>query len=361
MGAEFQNAVAIIAKQEEKFLQLISSANSGVDFKTELLYASQAMLNNDYLCRTALNNPLSLRNAFSQVAANGLTLNPSRGLAYLVPRDSQVILDISWRGMVKAAVVDGAIRDCIVELVYSLDKFEYRGKRQSPLHSFNPFAKKDSRGEFIGAYVEATLPDGRIHVEAVSAEDIYAARDASDLWKRKKKGPWLDFFTSMAKKSAIKIARKYWPQSSAKLDEAIQYLNETVQEGFASNQEVPVSVVEKYMGAVEVDEGETQPLPGSEAIDETAPKEASVVEGEFVEAEAAQVVEVKTEVEKAKRVTEADIPPKVAGKVEELVKRATLQGCWAAARDYVSSWPVEARDYALLQLKAAEYATASGA
>lgn len=156
------------------------------------------MMNNDYLCTVAINNPLSLRNAFGQVAACGLTLNPARGLCYLVPRDGQVVLDVSYKGMIKTAVNDGAIRDCIVELVYSNDQFKYKGKRHSPVHEFDPFDTEE-RGEFRGVYVEVTLPDGRVHVEAVTAKEIYKARDASDLWKRKKKGPWVDFETSMFK------------------------------------------------------------------------------------------------------------------------------------------------------------------
>lgn len=125
--SNFQNAVAIIAKQEGKFMELVKAASTDVVFKQEMLYASQAMMNNDFLCSTAIKNPLSLRNAFSQVAACGLTLNPARGLCYLVPRDGQVILDVSYKGMIKTAVNDGAIRDCIVELVYSNDKFVYKG------------------------------------------------------------------------------------------------------------------------------------------------------------------------------------------------------------------------------------------
>lgn len=192
MSAEqIHNAVAILAKQEDKFVEIVKGAQTDVNFKQEMLYAAQAMMKNDYLCNTALNNPLSLRNAFSQVAACGLTLNPARSLCYLVPREGQIVLDVSYKGMIKTAVNDGAIRDCIVELVYSNDKFDYRGKRHSPTHVFNPFDTKERRGDFIGAFVEVSLPDGRVHVEAVTAEEINKAREASDLWKRKKKGPWV--------------------------------------------------------------------------------------------------------------------------------------------------------------------------
>jgi recombination protein RecT len=371
---EFQNAVAIMVKLEDKFIELVKTSNTDVAFKNELLYASQAMLNNDYLCRTALSNSLSLRNAFSQVAACGLTLNPARGFAYLVPRDGQVILDVSYRGMIKAAVNDAAIKDCIVELVYANDEFVYRGKRQSPTHTFNPFDKKADRGEFVGAFVEALLPDGRVHVEAVTAEEIYAAREASELWRKKKKGPWVDFFAAMAKKSAIKIARKYWPQSGPKLDELIQYLNTNSGEGFASH-DVPLAVVERVIGAGDAVEP-TEPLPTSNQVDEVEvssepspaaqpaevdpePERADPPAAEPAADPEPQAVEGEVMPAKEPEPKPAELPEKVVKKVAELVRRARDQGCWAAAKEYVSTWPEEARQYALQQLKAGEYLAAS--
>ncbi|WKL67258.1 recombinase RecT [Pseudomonas qingdaonensis] len=365
MSEKFQNAVAIIAKQELKFNELVQAANTDVVFKQEMLYAAQAMMNNDYLCSVALSNPLSLRNAFSQVAACGLTLNPARGLCYLVPREGQVVLDVSYKGMIKTAVNDGAIRDCIVELVYSKDTFQYKGKRHSPVHEFDPFDTKEERGEFRGVYVEVTLPDGRVHVEAVTAAEIWKARDASELWKRKKKGPWLDFETSMCKKSGIKIAKKYWPQVGEKLDTVIQYLNTTAGEGFGSH-DVPASVVERYMGAADV-VGETQPLPTSNeegpVVAEQPAAQAAVVEpAEPVEAEQAPAEVLQAEnaaPEQATAVTEADLPPKVIAKAKEVLKRASKSGGWEAAIEYVSTWPVDARNYATRLLQAARYEAAT--
>ncbi|WP_432780596.1 recombinase RecT (plasmid) [Pseudomonas corrugata] len=360
MSNNFQTAVAIIAKQEENFIKLVESSKTDVMFKNELLYASQAMMNNDYLCKCATTNPLSLRNAFSQVAAYGLTLNQSRQLAYLVPRDGQVVLDVSWRGMVKVAVNDGAIRDCIVELVYSKDEFKYRGKRQSPIHTFNPFDKKADRGEFVGCYVEASLPDGRVHVEAVTAEEIDAAREASELWKRKKKGPWVDFEDSMRKKSSIKIARKYWPQTGSKLDGVIQYLNTAAGEGFAST-EVPVEVVERFMGAADVVASE--PLPTSNQVDqqlEPSEDPEQAAEPETADpAPADDVLEGNVVCDGNQLPVHADLPQKVVKKVAEVVRRARAANSWEPAYDYVSTWPVDARDYAVTQLKASQYAAQS--
>lgn len=361
----FHNCVAVLQKQQEKFALLAQDTNSSIIFREELLYASHAMMNNDYLLRCANANQMSLRTAFSQLAACGLTLNPTRQLCYLVPRDGQIILDVSWRGMIRLAALDGVVQDCLVELVYSEDVFKYRGKRTTPIHEFDPFLNKDKRGEFVGAYVEALLSDGRILVEAVSAEEIYAARAVSDLWKRKKSGPWKDFFSAMAKKSAIKIARKYWPQTDkSRLDNAIGYLNTTAGEGFTSN-EVPLEAVEKFMGAAEVVESD---LP--------------VVEQGIVPAQQEQVVEIREEVVVHEQQVRAQAPAaesespqpepsapsepseaegglrqKNLKKIDRVVQRATEQGAWAAARDYFGDWPAELREIALQKLNAARYQT----
>lgn len=372
----FKEAVKILGTVEDKFTSMVTSAKTDVNFKSEMLYASQAMMKNDFLATTAMRNPLSLRNAFQQLAASGLTLNPSRQLAYLVPRDGFVILDVSWRGMVKTAVLDGAIRDCIVELVYSNDKFEYRGKRQSPIHSFNPFHKKADRGEFLGCYVEAALPDGRVHVEVVTAEQIMAARDASAQWKKFKKGPWLDHEDAMRKKSSIKIAQKYWPHAGEKLDGVIHYLNTEAGEGYQTDA-LPVEVLDSYINNGK-DSGVVVPLPTSNAVHEAEPVQAEPVADQQpeqpesqVQAEAqARPVEQEKPVEASQasepqaqvevQPAQAGLPERVVTRVDEIIRRAAAQGAWNAAREHISSWGnAEAREYGLKALKAAEYAAVS--
>lgn len=198
-------------------------------------------------------------------------------------------------------------------------------------------------------------------MEAVTAVDIYKARDASDLWKRKKKGPWLDFEDSMRKKSGIKIAKKYWPQVGEKLDSVIHYLNTDAGEGFVS-QDVPVSVVERYMGQVEQVEP-AEPLPTSnETVPDVAPvavaEQAAALQSQPTPESEAQAP-LQGTVETAAEVAESALPKRTLNKVEELVKRARNSGAWKAAHEYIASWPVDARDYATKKLKAAEYQLAA--
>lgn len=373
----FKEAVKLLGSIEEKFTAMVASAKTDVNFKAEMLYASQAMMKNDYLATTAMRNPLGLRNAFQQLAASGLTLNPSKQLAYLVPRDGFVILDVSWRGMVKTAVLDGAIRDCIVELVYSKDKFEYRGKRQSPIHSFNPFDKKEDRGEFLGCYVEVSLPDGRVHVEVVTNEQILIAREASASWKKNKSGTWKDHEDAMRKKAAIKAASKYWPHVGQKLDEVIHYLNTEAGEGYQTDA-LPVEVLDSYINGKEG------------AAVEPLPTDNSVIEGEVVAAPAQQPVEQPTATpepapqaepaaEESAPQDEApqppaevaeqpcvmvepspEVPEKAVNQVAKIIARAQAQGAWKTAREYIDAWPhPQAREYGLKALQAAEYLSVS--
>nr|UVN18862.1 Recombination protein RecT [Pseudomonas aeruginosa] len=360
MSDKFQIAVAIIAEQEDKFIMLVESSETEVMIKIELLIASQGMMNYDYQCKSATTNALRLRNAISQDAANGWTLNLSRELANLVRRDGQVVMDVSWTGMVMVPVNHGAIGDCIDEWVYSEDNFEYRGQRHSPSHTYNPFDMNADRREIVGCFVEAHLPDGGVHVQAVTAEEIIAAGDASELWIRKKIGPSVDYEDSMGKMSAIKIARNYWRQTGSKLDGVIQYVNTEAGEAFSSNV-VPVEDVQRYMAAAHVVESE--PWPTSNQVNELPeptvdPEQAA--EPEVAEpARADHVFEGVVVRDRSQVAPPADIPGMVIMKVGEDVRRARDANSCEPPFVYVSSWAVDAPDNAVTELKSAEYVALS--
>ena len=92
------------------------------------MFAFQAVTRNDQLYRTAMANPASVRNAVINVAATGLSLNPALKFAYLVPRDNEVCLDISYMGLIKIATDTGSILWAKAEIVYEKDIFTYLDK-----------------------------------------------------------------------------------------------------------------------------------------------------------------------------------------------------------------------------------------
>lgn len=231
------NAKSLISRAQPSFMKIIAATNSRMNFAQEGLYAYHAMMSNQTLYDTAAGNEVSFILAMQQIASSGLSLNPSLGLAYLVPRQGKVIADISYRGLMKIATDSRAVDLVVAEAVYAGDRFIYNGPTAEPDHVFDPFLAKADRGIFRGVYVKAYLPSGRLVVDPLSAEDVYAARQLSRAFQHSdpnKRGPWATHFESMAIKTGIKSASKYWPKTSPVLENVISYLNEEADEGFGS-------------------------------------------------------------------------------------------------------------------------------
>ena len=207
-------------------------SNKSLNFEIEAGFAVQQLEANDYLLKVALNNRQSVINAVTNVAAIGISLNPARKQAYLVPRDQKVFLDISYIGLTDLATQSGSIVWAKAELVCEGDSFTMGEPGSMPKHAFNPFSK--DRGDVVGAYVVAKTPGGEYLCEAMSIGDIHAIRDRSSAWRAyKSKGvscPWVTDPGEMCKKTVIKRASKLWPKNE-RLNMAIQHLNVELDEG----------------------------------------------------------------------------------------------------------------------------------
>ena len=214
-----------LGKQKNRFQELDKA--SLLSFKQECLFARQQLMKNDYTYKAASKAPQSLQAAILNVAAIGISLNPAQAHAYLVPRDNQICLDISYKGLVKLATDCGAITDCKSVLVYENDSFKWRGPYKEPKHEADPFSP--DRGEVTGAYNIAYLPDGRVMVEVMSKADLDKIKSTS----KAANGPWKSWEDQMQLKSVTKRAYKSWPQTEnrERLDRAMDLLNET--EGMA--------------------------------------------------------------------------------------------------------------------------------
>lgn len=206
--------------------------NSNLSFEIEAGFALQQIESNDYLLSVALGNRQSVINAVTNIAAIGISLNPARKQAYLVPRGKAVCLDISYIGLVDLATQSGAIVWAKAELVYEADSFQMGEPGTMPAHRFNPFSK--DRGAVIGAYVVAKTTGGEYICDAMSIAEINAIRDRSQAWaawiEKKKSCPWITDPGEMQKKTVIKRGAKLWPKND-RLNEAIQHLNLELDEG----------------------------------------------------------------------------------------------------------------------------------
>lgn len=230
-------ALQLINDQRDKFVKVCS--DSAIEFEREASFAMQVLQGNDYLMGVALRNKASLQAAIVNVAAIGISLNPASKLAYLVPRDGKICLDISYMGMMHLAQQAGAIQWGQAIVVKASDKFELSGIDKPPVHNFNPFDVE--RGDVVGVYVVVKTDSGDYLTHAMPISKVNDIRDRSAAWKayqsKGTKCPWVTDYEEMVKKTCVKQAAKYWPRRD-RLDNAIHHMNIEGEEGLAEEKEI---------------------------------------------------------------------------------------------------------------------------
>ncbi|WP_350304885.1 recombinase RecT [Photorhabdus viridis] len=245
MSTAVQKVYEIINPLKTEFEQVCSEP--GIAFKRESEFAMQIFANNDFLAITALNNPVSARSAVMNIAAIGISLNPAQKLAYLVPRNKSVCLDISYMGLMHIAQQSGAIKWCQSAVVRKNDIFKRTSIDIAPIHEYNEFDTAQSRGDIVGAYTVIKTDDCDYITHTMRASSIFDIRDRSSAWiayKNKGKScPWVTDEEQMILKTVVKQAAKYWPRRE-RLDKAIDYVNTEAGEGidFSKNQNSHIDV-----------------------------------------------------------------------------------------------------------------------
>jgi recombination protein RecT len=198
--------------------------NPKMRFDKEKEWALQACEKNEYSMKAALANIDAVCSAFRNVAAVGVTLDPARKLASILPREKTLMVyDLSYMGLLHLATTSGGIVWGQARVVHEKDEFELLGYDEAPKHKFKPFEK--DRGPVVGAYVVVKLPSGDYLTNPLHVDDINAIRDRSPAWKASKSGPWKTDWEEMAKKTCVKNAWKYWPDPGEALARAVHYLN----------------------------------------------------------------------------------------------------------------------------------------
>lgn len=224
------NVIQLVQKIEPDFNKL-AAIHGAVNFQKESAFALQILQTNSYLMSIAVGDQDSLKRAILNVAIIGLSLSPVHKLAYLVPRDKKICLDISYRGLIQLALDVGAIKWAKAELVYKNDVFKILGTNKEPLHEFEPFG---DRGEPVGAYSLAKSHDGDFFFDFMTADQIVNIRNRSESWKAHVKDgkttPWDTDFEEMVKKTMLKRASKSWPMRDTRdgnrFNEAIDVTND---------------------------------------------------------------------------------------------------------------------------------------
>lgn len=229
-----------------------------INFDREAGFALQVLATNEFAMKTAMQNRHSVINSVVNVAAIGISLNPAKKQAYLVPRDGRICLDISYMGLLDLAIQSGSIMWGQAELVQESDGFELNGFDKPPTHKRNPFAT--DRGAVVGAYVVVKTRDGDYLTTCMQIGDIFDIRNRSAAWKSGRSSPWKTDEGEMIKKTVIKRAYKLWPKTD-RLDGAVHHLNTENGEGLAVLEEAPKASVGTVHSAKDAMKEEYDALP----------------------------------------------------------------------------------------------------
>lgn len=157
---------------------------------------------------------LSFVGAVVQASQLGLEPDGILGHAYLVPFNNrqtgrkEVQLIAGYKGLIDLARRSGHVASISAHVVYEKDRFVFAYGIEDKLEHV-PHMGKD-RGAAVCVYAVARLKDGGYAFDVMSFDEIEAVRKKSQAGN---KGPWVDHWPEMAKKTAIRRLVKYLPLS----------------------------------------------------------------------------------------------------------------------------------------------------
>lgn len=138
-----------------------------------------------------------------------LGLDPAnKGHVYIVRYGATAQLQVGYQGLLEIVRRKYPLAVAQARLVYEHDRFELEyGSNPSVLHT--PTVRGE-RGEVIGAYSTVTI-EGVRHIEYMTTADINKIRDLS---KASRRGPWVDHWGEMARKTVFRRLVKWLPLAS---------------------------------------------------------------------------------------------------------------------------------------------------
>lgn len=203
---------------EARFVQLTDQKT----FEREASFALQHIAKNPELQKCTRD---SLISAVMNIANFGLSLNPVKKEAHLVPRwdwkskSSICHLEPSYQGLIKAVTEVGGIRAVTAYPVYKDDFFEVSlGTSMKVDHK--PAFMSRSKNDIVKFYCIIFLDTGEAIPEIMTRGDVDEIMMKSTSWQAFNKGDiktciWNDHYSEMGRKTVIRRAVKYAPKKNA--------------------------------------------------------------------------------------------------------------------------------------------------
>lgn len=114
-------------------------------------------------------------------------------------------------GLLKRARNSGEIAGVSVQVIHENDEFVQTPDDFDKPLLHRPPTLGQPRGKAIGAYALAKLKDGTVMAEVMDREQIDKVRSVS---RAKDKGPWVDWWDQMARKTVFRRLSKYLPMDA---------------------------------------------------------------------------------------------------------------------------------------------------
>ena len=202
---------------QERFEKMLGKKSAG--FLSSLL----TLVNNNNLLQKA--NPTSVLAAAATAASLDLPVNPSLGLAWIVPYGNGAQFQLGYRGAIALAMRSGQMKSIVMTEVY-----------EGECKCWNRFTETFEFGErvsdnIIGYYARFETVNGFVKATFWTKEEVL--KHAKRFSKSFNRGPWQTDFDAMAKKTVLlSIIKTYAPmsiemQSAFESDEKVATVNET--------------------------------------------------------------------------------------------------------------------------------------
>ena len=202
---------------QERFEKMLGKKSAG--FLSSLL----TLVNNNNLLQKA--NPTSVLAAAATAASLDLPVNPSLGLAWIVPYGNGAQFQLGYRGAIALAMRSGQMKSIVMTEVY-----------EGECKCWNRFTETFEFGDrvsdnIIGYYARFETVNCFVMATFWTKEEVL--KHAKRFSKSFNRGPWQSDFDAMAKKTVLlSIIKTYAPmsiemQSAFESDGKVATFNET--------------------------------------------------------------------------------------------------------------------------------------
>jgi phage RecT family recombinase len=217
---EIEKKRVFMAKVEaanESFIKMYGNEKAVQVFEKEKTYAQMAANKNPDILNC---NPASIVQSVQSVAMTGLSLDPVKQLAHLVPRGGVCTLVVDYKGILELLSKDAGVL-CTNGAVYDCDDNvnDFKEGVGGYVNAKRAMPRPKER-KLLYCYNVAHFPDGRTHASIMDAEQIAKRREKAQTQK-----VWNEWEEAMSIKTVIREHYKYLPKSE-RLDAAMQLIDQ---------------------------------------------------------------------------------------------------------------------------------------